>query len=446
MSQRFRFALYIALGGFVFGFDATVISGALSFITEEFSLTSWQQGMVVSSPTLGALIAMGFSGALADRIGRKNTLISVSIVFIVSALFSALAVSYETILIARFVGGFAFCCLMIAPLYIAEISDQASRGRLVSMSQLNIVLGLSASYFTNYGLLALTDNGSVLIGDQSVAVWRLMLGLELVPAMLWLLLLIRVPESPRWLLMKGEEQRLMATLSRLFADNLQAELQRLQALPQSLPPLTTRLRMLTHPQLRLPLLLCLVVGLTQQLSGINAVFFYAPTIFENTGVSIDGAFLQSILVGLTNVIFTFVAIATIDRFGRRPLLVTGLIGIVFSLSVCAYGFRAGPEQASVWVLAGILLFVASFAMSLGPVMWVLFSEVFPERVRAVAISAVTVVNSTASYLVQLVFPLSIEVLSISGTFMMFALFSAIGLYFIYRYLPETKGRPLGDLG
>ena len=229
MSSLPRSTLFItivvALGGFVFGFDASVIAGTVNFITQEFNLSTWEQGLVVSAPTLGALLAMFFAGPISDHYGRRQTLLFVSLLYVMSAIFSALATSFEMLLIARFVGGLAFCSLMIAPMYIAEISAPEHRGKLVSVNQFNIVLGLSASYFTNYGLLTLSQSDASWISSLNIDsdVWRWMLALEIVPALLWFGLLFGIPESPRWLSTKGRYSEAKANLARLSFTDVEGE-------------------------------------------------------------------------------------------------------------------------------------------------------------------------------------------------------------------------------
>lgn len=446
--QTLLYTLIVALGGFVFGFDASVISGTVSFVTEQFALDAWQQGMVVSSPTLGALVGMLLAGPLADKFGRRDLLIAVAALYVVSALFSALATGFTMLMVARFIGGIAFCSLMVAPMYIAEISQPEHRGKLVSINQFNIVLGLSAAYFTNYGLLQLSQSSAAWVADWqlSSAVWRYMLGLELVPALLWFGLLFTLPKSPRWLLMQGLHSEAKGVLGRLGFANIEATCANMQAsFAEQQLSLAAQAKTLFSPLLRRALLIGVVVGLTQQLTGINVIFFYAPTIFAETGMGTDASFVQAIWVGVTNVLFTLVAMWGVDKFGRRPLLLVGLVGIVLSLSLCAIGFQDAEQPQGTLVLIGILGFVASFAMSLGPVMWVLFAEIFPNHVRGLAISLVTVVNSLASFATQLFFPWELEHVGAQFTFLTYAAFGLLGLIFIYRLLPETKGKSLEQI-
>lgn len=442
------YAFIVALGGFVFGFDASVISGTVGFITEQFALTTWQQGFVVSAPSLGALFAMFFAGALSDKYGRKNILIAVSVLYLVSAIASALAVNFTMLAGARLLGGLAFCSLMIAPLYIAEISAPEHRGKLVSINQFNIVIGLSASYFTNYWLLSLsqTPDSWLLNIAHAEDVWRWMLGLEIIPALLWCVLLWKVVETPRWLMTQKRQDAAEDSAKTLGISDVSAFLSEVSAsLHEKSLSIKEQLGLVISPKLRLPLLIGLVIGVVQQLTGINVIFFYAPTIFEQSGIGTDAAFVQAIWVGLTNVIFTIVAIWAIDKFGRKPLLIFGLSGIIISMSLCAYGFQDPEALNPTLILFAILMFVACFALSLGPVMWVLFSEIFPNHIRGIAISVVTVFNSLCSFLVQFIFPWELANLGPALTFLSYAVVAALGLVFVLRYLPETKGKSLETL-
>ena len=504
-----RTALIVALGGFLMGFDASVISGVVGFIEGEFSLTPIELGWAVSSLALTATIGMMFSGPLSDRMGRLPVLKIAALLFAVSAIASAVAPGFVTLVIARMIGGFAVgAALVIAPMYIAEMAPPASRGRLVSFNQLNIVVGISAAFFSNYLILRLGESpaawtAALRLDDWN---WRWMLGIETLPAILYYLALLFVPESPRWLAMRGREDEARQVLGRV-SDAGQAD-RDLREVKDSIEA-EARLgqvswRALGHPSLRLVMTIGISVGILQQITGINSVFFYAPMIFEQSGIGTNAAFMQAVFVGLVNVVFTVVAMSLIDRIGRRPLLGFGLAGIAVSMLLLAYGFGSATyqldrdaiaglpagidrQQLSVLVdntyysdkgfrdavsgvvgrdvyqkfesplvsgaitmnptlvLLAILGFVASFAVSIGPVMWVLFSELFPNRVRGLAISFVGLVNSTVAFVVTLVFPWQLATLGNSATFLIYGLFALLGLIFVMRILPETKGRSLEEL-
>ncbi|MEL6444426.1 MAG: sugar porter family MFS transporter [Bacteroidota bacterium] len=529
-----RVALTVALGGFLMGFDASVISGVVGFIETEFSLTKAQLGFSVASLTLTSTLAMMLAGPLADRFGRKPILFAAAILYAISAIGSALAPSFATLVIARMIGGIGVgASLIIAPMYIAELAPPHMRGQMVSFNQLNIVIGITVAFFTNYLILQLADSSAGWALSLGIAgnEWRWMLGLEMLPAILYFFGLFFVPSSPRWLLMQGRRDEALPVMQMAIGnvaaiqelDEIQesmsedregraealAEVQRRLAAGDSLlrirvGQLVNRLGQLFSPSLRLVLTIGIVIGVIQQATGINAVFFYAPTIFEQSGIGTDAAFVQAILVGVINLVFTLLAIMVIDRLGRRPLLIGGLVGITLSMCLLAYGFgqatytltpaateivedaslapsiapligqtyesdvafkaalteAIGREEATRYesefltdavalspmlILIGILGFVASFAMSLGPVMWVLFSELFPAWIRGIAISFVGFINSIVSYTVQQIFPVELAALGAATTFAIFGVIALLGLVFVYFVVPETKGKSLEEL-
>ena len=508
------YTVIVSLGGFIFGFDASVISGTVNFVVTEFELNAIEQGFVVSAPTLGAIIATLSAGIISDRIGRRNLLILIAFLYLVSAVASALATGYWMLVVARFIGGLAFCSLMIAPIYIAEISPADKRGKMVSINQLNIMLGFSVAYFSNYYLLQIAQTDiawSQFLGIDQYT-WRWMLGLEALPAALWFAMLFLIPRSPRWLALQHRDEEATRVLKTLHGEEKeeQSYRQELEEIRQSCPEkdlsIRQQLGQLFGPKMRFALTVGLIVGIAQQITGINAIYFYAPSIFEQSGVGTNAAFAQAIWIGIINIIFTVAAMLLIDKLGRKPLLTLGLAGVFVSMSLCAYGFsqatytltqsdinvleqkdpaltgkldpltnvtfdsdvafkrgvteviglqgfnrhqgdilqKAASMNATI-ILAGILGFVASFAFSLGPVMWVMFSEIFPNHIRAIAISFVGVINSIVSFTVQFMFPWELENLGSAMTFMIFGGFAVLGLVLVVRLFPETKGKSLEAL-
>jgi len=449
MRYAIRVALTVALGGFLMGFDASVISGVVTFIEPEFNLSKIELGWSVASLTLTATLAMMVSGPLSDRLGRRPVLKIAAVLFAISAVASAVAPSFITLVAARMLGGFGVgAALIIAPMYIAEIAPATMRGRMVSFNQLNIVIGISAAFFTNYLILRLGQSDlawaeALRLGEWN---WRWMLAVEALPAIFYFVALFAVPESPRWLVMNGKDEDARRVLEKV-TDGAQAE-RDIEAVKASLhaEQSTERasLRELFRPRMRLVLVIGISVAVLQQVTGINSVFFYAPMIFEQSGIGTDASFMQAVLVGLVNLVFTVLAILFIDRLGRRPLLGAGLTGIAVCMLLLSYGF-ASAEMNSTIILVGILGFVASFAISLGPVMWVLFSELFPNRIRGLAISFVGLINSAVSFSVQLIFPWELQNLGNSLTFLIYGLFAIVGLILLMRLLPETKGKSLEEL-
>ncbi len=502
-------ALIVALGGFLMGFDASVISGVNKFIELEFELTKLELGWAVSSLTLTATLAMLVSGPLSDKLGRKRVLTIAAILYTISAIGSALAPSFFWLIAARMLGGIGVgASLIIAPMYIAEISPPALRGRMVSFNQLNIVLGISVAFFTNYLILQWGQSDAAWTKTLGFAEynWRWMLGLEAIPAILYFFGLFAVPSSPRWLAMKGRYDEALKVMTRACGPEEAAEI--IQSVKVSMADTSkkekTPIKTLFKPALRLVLTIGLVIGILQQITGINSVFFYAPMIFEQSGIGTDASFSQAIYVGLINLVFTLIAISLIDKLGRKPLLIFGVSGIAICMFLLSYGFHSASytltkesltslpieidrvqlapilnqtftddvsfkialrenlgemtaktyesqlitgavSMNSMLILIGILGFVASFAVSVGPVMWVLFSELFPIWIRGLAISFVGLVNSAVSFGVQLVFPWELETLGSTVTFMIYGGFAVLGLIFILLKLPETKGKTLEEL-
>ncbi len=501
-------ALIVALGGLLMGFDASVISGVNSFIQEEFSLTELELGFSVSSLTLVAAIAMFAAGPLSERYGRRGVLRWAAILYAISAIGSALAPSYTALVIARMIGGLGVgASLILAPMYIAEIAPSEIRGRMVSFNQLNIVIGISLAFYTNYLLLEWSDSGKAWVSALGIDkyTWRWMLGLEAVPAIAYFFGLFLVPRSPRWLLMQGKNKEAALILSR-FTDSNQAQ-EEIKTIQQAIEEDSNKSKVgfgdLFHPSLKLVLTIGIVVAVLQQITGINSVFFYAPMIFEQSGIGTNASYVQAIFVGLVNLVFTILAILFIDKLGRKPLLSGGVAGIAVSMIVLAFSFFnatytleeksfaktegytipqeviakygssfetegemaafLAPLMGEDWethggevvkqsivinstvVLIAILAFVASFAISIGPVMWVLFSELFPNKIRAVAISFVGLINSAVSFLVQFVFPWELKVLGSGTTFLIYGLLAVAGLLFVVRVVPETKGKSLEEI-
>jgi len=508
-SYIVRVALIVALGGFLMGFDASVISGVVRFIEPYFELTKIQLGWAVACLTLVATITMLVAGPISDKIGRKKVLTLAALFYAFSAISSALATDFVFFIIARMIGGIGVgASLIIAPMYIAEISPPKLRGRLVSFNQLNIVIGISVAFFTNFIILKLSNSDATWIETLQVDKhpWRYMLGVEAIPAALYFSLLFFVPKSPRWLALKGFEKKALAIMKKASGETI--ALSEFKAIKESILNDSKKdkahIRELFKPSMKLVLIIGIVIAITQQITGINAVFFYAPMIFEQSGVGLDASFSQAILVGVTNLVFTIVAIWFIDRVGRKPLLMIGLSGIIISMLIIGFSFKSATyhfdeatinqiskdlryeklhvlenrqfesdialrnelrkvfgdelneEQERVLitqaiqinpmlVLFGIIGFVASFACSLGPVMWVLFSELFPNRLRGIAISFAGTINSAFSFLVQLVFPWELANLGNANTFFIYGAFGLIGLIILKVYLPETKGKSLEEL-
>jgi MFS family permease len=495
-------ALIVAVGGFLLGFDATVISGAVPFIKNYFALTGTggdlKLGWAVSCLGWGALGGNALAGFLSDAFGRKKVLMVTALFFTVSALLSATTTNFTVFVLSRILGGIAVGgAILIAPVYIAEIAPSALRGSLVSFNQLMIVIGISASFFSNYFLLGLGEN-----------CWRWMLGVEAIPAALYFVMLFFVPESPRWLFVKGRETEALNIFTKVAgAEHAAEELRRIrQNAAEHVAGVGASA--LFSRKMRFVMLIALTIAFFQQITGINAIFYYLPTIFSQAGGGTDAAFKQAVIVGLVNLGMTFVAIKWIDRLGRKPLLVLGTAGMAVSLLTCAGAFynsnyqlteksfavlgsskvpadviadlqklepqvfptdqeflaaldaKLGTERLARYhdtlataglniraslVLYAIIGFVASFAISLGPVMWVLLSEIFPNAYRGAAISVVGFWNSVVSASVTMIFPWELSHLHASGTFLGYGLLALAALAFVFLAIPETKGKSLEEL-
>ena len=494
-SYTILISLIVALGGFLLGFDSAVISGAVRGITVYFEMTDAMLGFAVGCVIFGAMAGNLLAGPMADRFGRKAVLIVVAALFAVSATWSALATGYTEFIIARIIGGVGIGgAILIAPIYIAEIAPPKLRGSLVSFNQLNIVIGISVAYFSNYFL--------VNHGEES---WRWMLGVEAIPAVIYFLALFTVPKSPRWLILKLNKVKLARKIlvkigGEAYAEYTITEIQRGQAKRES----RGRLGDLFQPKYRTIMIIAVGIAFFQQITGINAIFYYAPTIFEQAGGSTDSSFLQAIVVGLTNLVFTLVAIWLIDRLGRKPLLLIGTGSMTLALLLATLAFNNatydfdGPSLDKVTsvetrealmslegssfksqtelfstvrpmlsdaqfldfqrnqitnfiqvnatlVLIAILLYVAAFAISLGPVMWTLISEIFPSKIKGIAISVVGFFNSLVSFSVTQIFPWELTNLGPTTTFAIYALLSLLAVFFVLRFVIETKGRSLEEV-
>ena len=445
--------LIVALSGFLMGFDGSLFTGAIIFVERKFELTDLEIGWAVVSHTLTATLSIFLAGPLADRFGRRTVLRGAAVAFAVSATVAAASSSFGVLIVARLLSGLGVGAVLVAsPMYIAEISPPAFRGRMVTLTQLFVVLGIFCAFSSNYLIVRLEH---VHLGwldslDLESSNWRWMLGVGTLPAAIYLFALFFVPESPRWHAMHGRLEAARGILASAHGkDFAEAELAEVRtSLARGHAGSDATLRELWNPALRGVLAIGLIVGVLQQITGINSVLAYATVIFERTGTTSgnDSSFMQTLMLGLVNLVATVVALLLIDRVGRRPLFIFGSAGIALSLLITAYGFHAsGDGVSSPWVFTGLLGFVGCFAVSLGPGLWVLLSEIFPNRVRALAISCVGLVNSTVCFVVQLVFPWEMKNLGGGYTFLIYAVFALIGLVLLVKMLPETRGRSLEQL-
>ncbi len=424
-------SVVVALGGFLLGFDFSVIAGVLPFLEDHFRLDAARLGFAAANVSYGAVLGTIAAGPAIHRFGRKKVLIVCAVFYTGSAIMSALATDLTFFNISRVVGGLAIgASIITAPVYVAEIAPPQYRGRLVGLNQFTIVLGISIAYFSNYFLLD--------IGEHN---WRWMLGVEAVPAALYFLFLLRVPESPRWLVMQGREDVARGIVERL-ADRAQAA-SLLEDIRASLAdsPRQARYRELFRGKLARVMTIAILLGLCQQMSGVNAVFSYAPMIFEQAGAATSAAFISAAVVGVVNLFATVIAIWSMDRFGRRPLLMMGAAGMTLAHLVLAGSALAGHFEGYL-VLAAIMLFIGSFALSVGPGYWILISEILPNWARGIAISVIQAITSMASIVVVQLFPWQVGALGLAGTFGIYALVTICTIVLVQRHVPETKGKSL----
>lgn len=430
-------SLVAALGGLLFGYDTAVISGAIGFMEIKFSLTPMMKGWAASSALVGCIFGAMFAGTLSDRFGRKKIMLLAGVFFFVSAIWSGIPYSLFDFIIARILGGLGVgAASMLCPMYIAEISPAAMRGRLVSLNQFAIVSGMLVVYFVN-ALIARA-------GDEAWNVdfgWRWMFMSEGLPALLFFIMLLFVPESPRWLTEMGRPSEALQILARVGgAEHAQKEFQEIQT---AIAGESSDIRQLFHPGMRMALLIGIGLAVLQQITGINVILYYAPEIFKSAGLASSTAISDTVIIGAVNMIFTIVAIAVVDRFGRKPLLLIGCVGMGLSLYLVGRAFGA-EQYDSKLVLIYILAYVASFAMALGPVVWVVIAEIFPTKIRGRAMSVATVCLWIACFLVSQFFPYMLEKLA-GSVFWVYAVLCVITFIFVLALVPETKGKTLEEI-
>ena len=510
-KNAFLYAIIVAIGSFVFGLDAVLISGGFKFITQEFNLTASQVGLIGSAPGIGVLIALPLTAFAANKLGRKATLQIIAIFYIVSAVGSAFAPSFLSLFWFRFLGGLAFSSVTLASMYIGEVAPAEQRGKLVSTLQINMGIGFTAAYLINYWILQKMGSDLQWVKDLNLAEtgWRWMLGIEIIPAVLWFLLLFLIPKSPAWLIYKGRVDDAKKSLSKVYPeDKIEEQVkQMLVSVENSVgknSSTISQLKEIFSSKMRVVLIIAFTLAVVQQFTGMNAVMIYAPTMFEQLGLGTDAAFSSTIWIGVIGLVATLISLSLIDRFGRRPIVLGGLVLIILSIGTVSYGFKQatykvskdaivkmkeipnveklntivgkefnsdiefknslieilGVESArdnsglifkeaanmnAMLILLSILTFIAAFNFSIGPIMWVLLSEIFPISNRGVAIPLFALISSTVSALVQYLFPLEMESFGASTTFIIYAGIVLVGVVILYKYLLETKGLSLEEI-
>jgi sugar porter (SP) family MFS transporter len=429
-------AAIAGLGGLLFGYDTGVIAGALLFIKTDFALGSFMQGLVVAAVPIGAVGGAAFAGPAADRYGRRVMILSAAGVFIVGALASAAAPGAEVLVFARVVIGVAIgLASAAAPVYISEVAPPESRGRLVSFFQLAVTIGILIAYLVG-------------LAFDHIEGWRWMLGLGCVPALALGIGMLRMPQSPRWLVMTGDDFAARATLAKIRVDDPDTIDRELEEIKDSLDEKPGAWSELLQPVVKAALVVGVGLAILQQVTGINTVIYYAPTIVEFTGVdSSAGSILAAVGVGIINVGFTVLALRLLDRAGRRVLLMVGVSGMSLSLFALGAAFigGGGSTLSSVVAIVSLMTYVASFAISLGPIFWLLNAEIYPLSVRSKAAGVGTMANWTFNFIVSLTFLLLIEAAGRSGAFWIYGGIGLLTLTFCWKMVPETKGKRLEDI-
>jgi sugar porter (SP) family MFS transporter len=428
-------AAVAALGGFLFGFDTGIISGALLFIKQEFGLSAGLQQLVVGSLLLAAVVGALLGGPITDVWGRKKTLILAALIFGVGALVASFSPNLAVLVVARVLLGLAIgIASMIVPVYIAEIAPPRVRGALVSLQQFMITVGIMVSYLVSY---AFSGSGA----------WRWMLGVGMIPAAILLVGMLPLPESPRWLLAKDRRQDALGVLRRIRHEehNPEAELAEIEAVHKMQAGVSYQ--DLFRPSVRPALVVGVGIAFINQMVGVNAVIYYAPTILKDAGFSSSAAILATTGVGILNMLVTLCALLLIDRVGRRPLLLIGISGVLLALIVlgAAYLLPGGPSGAGVLLVAGLLVYIASFAASLGIAIWLLNSEVYPLEVRGKGAAAGAFTHWALDFVIASTVLTLIATITPTGMFWFYGLFAILGIIFVLRRVPETKGKTLEEV-
>ncbi|MFT4031535.1 MAG: sugar porter family MFS transporter [Siphonobacter sp.] len=430
MKKVFLWSIVIALGGFLFGFDTAVISGAERAIQQLWQLNVFEHGLTVSIALIGTVLGALLGGIPSDRLGRRKTLLGVAALYLISSLGAALASSWIPFLIFRFLGGLGVGASSVtAPLYISEISPARSRGRMVALFQTNVVFGILIAYLSNYAFEG--------VGEHA---WRWMLGIQAVPSLLFLFLLLGVPESPRWLITKlGEVTQARSVLQIINPEGYEQDV---VAILNSQTLQEHESENLWAKQNRFPVMLAIVFAFFNQVSGINAIIYYAPRIFEMAGFGKSSSLLSTTGIGLVNFCFTLLAMNFIDRFGRRTLMLIGSVGVIATLGLVARAFYTGQFDSVPYLL---FVYIAFFAFSQGAVIWVFISEIFPNSIRAQGQALGSFTHWFMAALIAFTFPYLAEKLGGGHTFSFFAIMMVLQLVFVWRVMPETKGTSLEQI-
>lgn len=436
-----------SLGGILFGFDTAVISGTFGMVETQFALSKIEVGWFGSSALIGAIAGAFVAGGLSDRFGRKPVLMAAALLFFISALLCAIPPGFSLLIVARLIGGVGVgMASVLSPMYISELAPARIRGRLVALYQLSIVIGILLAYFSNWLLLDYSAAPSRLFSNAvmhkvfQAEVWRGMFAAEMIPSGLFLVLLFFIPESPRWLIDKGFMEK-GTLLLRKINDGFHAE--DIRTAPTS-GERQTGLGGLLKPGLRRALAVGIGLSVFGQFTGVNIVIYYGPSVLEGAGFALSSAVQFQVLIGLINFIFTIVALTRIDSWGRRPLLIGGMTAVFISL--CGIGLLFVTKAAAgIWTVVLLCIYIASLAISINAVIWVLIGEIYPTHIRGRAMSIATFANWGTNFAAAFLFPWYVSIVGMGAGFFTFAAFCLVGTIYFYRYVPETKGKSLEQI-
>ena len=434
----YQYTFVAAVGGLLFGYDTAVVAGAIGFIRQKYQLSSAMTGWVASCALVGCMVGAMFAGALSDKLGRKKVLMISAVAFAISSLGIMIPADLNWFIVFRFIGGVGIgIASILAPMYISEIAPADIRGRLISIYQLGIVIGILLIYFVNAAIAGLYDEAWNI--DHG---WRWMFGSGIIPSAVFIVLLLIVPESPRWLAQKNNWSEAEKVLKKV--NGAEKAAQEITSIRQSLGEKQGSFAELLKPGLRLTLIIGVLLAIFSQVTGINVIMYYAPEIFKATGDGSSSALVQTILVGGINVLMTIVAIKYVDKLGRRKLLLIGSVGMAVCLALIGLAFYMGMS-AGYWVLTGILMYISFFAISLGPLTFVVVAEIFPNPIRGRAMSVAIFFLWLSVYVVSQTFPMLLEGIGTAFTFWIYMVMSALAFLFIWRLIPETKEKTLEEI-
>jgi len=447
-------AVVAAIGGFLFGYDTAVISGTVKQVAEQFSLDTIQQGWYVGCALVGSIFGVACAGLLSDNLGRKKTMIISAVLFTVSAIGCAISGNLNELVIFRIIGGIGIGVVsIISPLYISEVSVAQHRGRLVSLYQLAITVGFLGAYLVNYGLKIYSMGGAEQITSPLMRlifhseVWRGMLGMETIPALLFFILIFFIPESPRWLILKRREDEALSTLKKIYVTENMAAYEMNETKKAASSETKSEWRVLLKPGIMKAVIIGAAIAILGQFMGVNAVLYYGPSIFESSGLSGDDSLFYQVIVGLVNMLTTVLAVYIIDKVGRKKLVYFGVSGMIVFLLLIAFYFVKGADLgiSSIFLLIFFLAYIFSCAISICAVIWVLLSEMYPIKVRGLAMSIAGFSLWIGTYLIGQLTPWLLENLRPEGTFILFAVMCVPYMLIVWKLIPETTGKSLEEI-